>query len=190
MYAVYYLGDYSVALLNRSFIGEAFVVPTRSMSPTIQPGDRILVDKLWYNRKPIHRGEVVVYRSEGPDAAPYVKRVAGLPGDEIEIRSERVFVNGAEWDDPHAVFTGPLPPYGKMVDQGPVKVPLDCCFLLGDNRRACKDSRLIGPIPRSHLYGVARLIYWSQERTFPNPNDTRHYVLGPIRWDRMGQRLD
>jgi signal peptidase I len=190
LYAVFCSGNYAVACFVRSFIAEAFIVPTRGMSPTIRAGDRIAVYRRWYNRKRIHRGEVVAYRSEGPDSPIYVQRVAGLPGDEIEIKNERVFVNGAEWDDPHAVFDGPLPPYADMVNRGPVKIPMDYCFLLGDNRRMSKDSRLIGPIPMSHLYGVARFIYWSQERTFPNPHDITHYVLGPIHWDRMGLRLD
>jgi signal peptidase I len=101
-----------------------------------------------------------------------------------------VFLNGAQWDDPRAVFTGPLPPFGDMVDYGPAKVPANCLFLLGDNRRLSKDSRMIGPIPMSDLYGVARFIYWSRERTFPNPVDTTHYVPGPFHWDRLGLRLD
>jgi signal peptidase I len=101
-----------------------------------------------------------------------------------------VSVNGTEWDDLHAVFDGPLPPFGAPVNYGPTKVPADCCFLLGDNRRQSKDSRLIGPIPISDLRGKARLIFWSHERTFPNPADTTRYVSGPIHWERLGLRLD
>ena len=165
------------------------------MSPTVQPGDRFLVDKLWFNRNRIHRGGVVVYRSGGPGSPLLIKRVAGLPGDEIEIRNERVFVNGAEWNDPHAVFKGPLPRVllPRVVDlanYGPEKVPPDCCFVLGDNRRMSYDSRMTGPIPLSKLYGVVRLIYWSREVTFPDPNDTTHSVSGSIRWERFGLRLD
>ena len=160
------------------------------MSPTIQPGDRILADKRWYIRNRIQRNDVVAFRSEGPDSPLYFRRVAGLPGDEIEIKNERVFINGSEWDDPHAVFNAPLPPFREMVNYGPVKIPLDRCFLLGDNRRMSKDSRMLGPIPLSDVYGVARFIFWSRERTFPNPNDTEHYVLGRIQWERLGLRLD
>ena len=189
-FVVFCLGNTAVAHLVRSFVAEAFVVPTRGMSPTILPGDRLLVDRLWYNRKRIHRSDVVVFRSEGPDSPLFIQRVVGLPGDEIKIRNEHIFINGRAWDDPHAVFNASLPPLDELANHGPVKVPLDCCFLLGDNRRLSKDSRLIGPIPLSDLYGVARWIYWSRERTFPNPHDTAHYVSGPILWERMGQRLD
>jgi len=189
-FALFCMGNNGVAHLVRAFVGEAFIVPTRGMSPTILPGERILVDRLWYSRDRIQRGDVVVFRSEGPGSPLFVQRVAGLPGDEIEIKKERVFVNGAQWDDQHAVFTGPLPPFGEMVDYGPVKVPANSCFLLGDNRRLSKDSRMIGPIPMSDLYGVARFIYWSRERMFPNPDDTTHYVPGPFHWDRLGLRLD
>lgn len=182
------LGNAAVVSFNRAFVAEAFVVPTRSMSPTIQPGDRILADKLWYSRNDIHRGDVVVYRSEGPGSPLFVHRVAGLPGDTVEIKNKHVFINGVAWDDPHAVVNASLPLFGD--NHGPVKVPSDRCFLLGDNRRMSKDSRILGPIPLSDICGIARWIYWSRERTFPNPDDTRDYVLGPIQWERMGLRLD
>ena len=189
-FVLFCLGNNAVALLVRSFVGEAFVVPTRGMSPTILPGERILVDRLWCSRDRVHRGDVVAFRSEGLDFPLFVQRIAGLPGDQIEIKNERVFINGAPWEDPHAVFTGPLPPFGEMVDYGPSEVPADCYFLLGDNRRVSRDSRMIGPIPISDLYGVARFVYWPRERTFPNPDDTTHYVPGAFHWDRLGLRLD
>jgi len=189
-FVLFCLGNNAVAHLVRSFVGEAFIIPTRGMSPTILPGERILVDRLWYGRAHVHRGDIVIFRSEGPDSPLFVQRVAGLPGDEIEIRNEIVFVNGAQWGHPHAVHVGPVPPFGTMVDYGPAKVPAECYFLLGDNRRSSKDSRMIGPIPISDVYGVARFIYWSRERTFPNPDNTTHYLPGPFHWDRLGLRLD
>ncbi|MGD0897655.1 MAG: signal peptidase I [Thermoguttaceae bacterium] len=182
-----------VTVIDRTFIAKTFVVPTHAMAPTIMPGDRILVDKLWYHREHLSRGQLVVFRGNGPKSLMYVKRLAGLPGDEIEIKNERVFINGAEWDDPHAVLDGPPPPpflYDKVVNHKPVKVPPDCFYVLGDNRRASMDSRFTGPIPLSNLYGIGRMIFWSQERTFPDPSDATRYNSGPIRWDRIGLRLD
>ena len=189
-FILFSLSSSAVAHFMRSYLTEAFVVPTRSMSPTIQPGDRVLVDKLWFNRTHIHRGNVVVFRSKGPDFSMFLRRVAGLPGDELEIENERVFVNGTEWDDPHAVFNGPLPPYDVMVNYRRIKIPPGYCFLLGDNRRRSKDSRMEGPTPISDVYGIARCIYWSRERTFPNAGDTTHFVMGRIQWERVGLRLD
>jgi hypothetical protein len=90
----------------------------------------------------------------------------------------------------HLAWLWPLPPFGAPVDYGPAKVRPGCCFLLGDNRRQSKDSRLIGPIPMSDLHGIARMIFWSRERTFPDPADTTRYVSGPIQWERLGLRLD
>ena len=184
------LGNLAVACFDRSFVAEAFVVVSRSMSPTIQPGDHILVDKFWWSRDRIHRDDVVAFLSNGPGSVHYVHRVIGLPGDEIEIKNERLFVNGKKWDDRHAVFQGALPPVDALINYGPAKVPPDCCFLLGDNRRHSKDCRFTGPIPLRDVHGKARFIYWSRERIFPNPNDTTVYELGAIRWGRCGARLD
>ncbi|MDZ7620191.1 MAG: signal peptidase I [Patescibacteria group bacterium] len=189
-FVLFCLGNNGAAHLLRSFVGEAFLVPTGGMSPTILAGERIVVDRLWYSRERVRRGDVVVFRSEGPGSPLFVQRLVGLPGDEIEIKSERVFINGEEWDDPRAVLTGPVPPFGEMVDYGPAKVPAECYFFLGDNRRRSKDSRMIGPIPIADVYGVARFIYWPRERTFPNPHDTTHYAIGPFHLDRLGMRLD
>lgn len=188
--AFFCFGSKVAAELFRSFVGEAFCVYSRAMSPTILPGERILVDKLPHSRRHIHRGSIVAYRTPDPDPQIFIHRVAALPGDLVEIKNERLFVNGLPADDPHAVFTGPFPPAPQVVNFGPLKIPDDCCFLLGDNRRISLDSRLIGPIPLSRIYGVARFIYWSRELTFPDPHDTKHTVPGPFHWNRLGQRLD
>jgi signal peptidase I len=174
----------------RFFVAEAFVVPTRSMSPTIQPGDRILVDKLWCRPERLRRNDIVVFHSEGPGSTLYVMRLVGLPGDEIEIIDEKVHLNGTAWDDPHSFITDDVRAWPDQTDYGPIRIPSDSFFVLGDNRRMSKDSRFLGPIPLSDLHGKARMIYWSHERQFPNPRDTSHYELGPIVWNRIGTRLD
>ena len=193
LYVAFIAGSNALAYVFKTFIGEAFVVPTRSMSPTIMAGDRIFVDKLWASSSRLQRNDVVVYRRKGPDSALYVTRVVGFPGDKIVIKNEQVFVNGAKWDDRHAVFEGPpvrrvynVDHFVDIANYGPVTVPPDCFFVLGDNRRRAKDSRLLGPIPLSNFYGKALVVYWSHPREFPDPNDTTHYTLGKIRWDRIG----
>jgi signal peptidase I len=179
----------SCAFFMRSFLCEAFIMPTRGMIPTLQPGDRFLVDRLPYGRSAIHRNDIVAFRSEGPGSPIFAQRVVGLPGDEVEIRNERVFINGQPFDDSHAVFKGEAPSVPQLLNHGPKKVPDDSYFFLGDNRRLSRDSRLIGPIPASDIHGIARIIYWSRERLFPHPNNIEHFTPGRIRWERLGQPL-
>ena len=190
IYFAFVAGNNVVAHTVRAFVAEAFMVPTRAMSPAIQHRDRILVDKLWFDTNPLQRNDIVVFYAEGPGSTLYVMRVVGLPDDEIEIRDECVFINGSAWDDKYAFFDGPLPPYFDMANHGPVIVPHDCCFLLGDNRRRARDSRFLGSIPLSDVYGKARLVYWSRDYMFPNPDDASSGVRGRLRWDRIGKRLD
>jgi signal peptidase I len=173
----------------KAVVAEAFVIPTEAMAPTIQPGDQILVDKLWFTPKRLKRDSIVVYRSAGPNSPIHIMRVVGLPGDEIEIKSEEVFVNGTKWDDKHANLSGKvlLP---EMANYGPLRVPLDSFFVLGDNRRNARDSRFNGPIPLSDLVGRANIIYWSRERKNIVPGYSTRYERGPIAWDRIGICFD
>lgn len=179
-----------VAYTVRSFLAEAFVVPTRSMSPTIQPGDRVLVDKLWYATQSVERNDVVVFHSEGPDSPLFVMRVVGLPGDTIELSDEQVILNGSLWDDQYAAIDHDLRLSPELANYAPITIPADSFFVLGDNRRRSMDSRILGPIPLADLHGKARMIYWSHERRFPDPWNTSQYESGPIRWERIGTRLD
>jgi signal peptidase I len=185
----FWVGNQAAGLSARRFVAEAFVVPTRGMAPTIRPGDRILVDKLWRHPKRLRRGDLVVFRSEGPGSPLYVMRLVGLPGDEIEIRDEQLRIDGQPWSDEHAVFDPDLPNEPILAHFGPLRIPDDSFFALGDNRRMSRDSRILGPIPLTDLHGIARLIYWARPRRFPDPWDTTYYESGPLDWDRMGTWL-
>ncbi len=182
VFVAFLAANSGVAHGTRAFIGEALVVPTRAMSPTILAGDRILVDKLWSDSSRLRRNDIVVYRSAGPDSPLYVTRVVGLPGDRIAIKNEQVFVNGAQWDDRHAVFEGPLPPRiptdsgpVDIANYGPVTIQAGYLFVLGDNRRLSFDSRVRGPIPLSSYYGKAQLDILVT--TAPVPRSPRHFAL-------------
>jgi signal peptidase I len=202
-FGVFVAANQVVSQAAKQFIAEAFVFPIRSMSPTILFQDRILVDKLWFDASRIQRNDVVVFRVSEPELGSdldvdwsnwthCLSRVVGLPDDEVEIRNERVFINGQEWDDPHAAFDESVPDYPgfDMENHGPIIVPHDCCFVLGDNRRNAMDSRHFGPIPLVDLFGQARFVYWSRDYTFPDPNDRSSAVRGAVRRDRIGKRLD
>lgn len=190
LFLVCVVANNAVAYAIRSLVAESLVVPARAMSPAIQAGDCVLVDKCCSSADRLRRGDIVAFGSGSPDAPLSVMRVAGLPGETIEIRNERVLINGTEWDDDSSVFEGPSTSRVDLANFGPMKIPSDCFFVLGDNRRVSKDSRLLGPVPFAEFYGKVRMIYWSQPRVFPDPGDTSHYLPGPIRWDRMGTRLD
>lgn len=169
-----------LAFLLRTFVIQVFYIPSSSMEPTLQIDDRMVVEKLTYRfREPV-RGEIVVFEGESfgtvdPDASAvtrvvrgvgqflgvvpasardFVKRVIGLPGDEIRIEEGRVYVNGELLDEPYVVFDDPS-------DFGPVTVPDDSLFFLGDNRPNSSDSRRsLGFVPRENVVGRAAVIIW------------------------------
>lgn len=194
MYAVLFsfflLTNNAVPYVVRSILGEAFAISSRGMSPTILAGDRILVDRLGYRWNPVQRNDLIVFRSRGAGSPLFVMRVVGLAGDTIEVKNERVHIDGAAWEDSHEVLDPSLPVLAELANYGPEQVPPDHFFVLGDNRRRSYDSRMLGPIPLSDVHGKARLIYWSREHVFPDPTDNSRFSSGPIHWDRIGQRLD
>ncbi|MGD9125991.1 MAG: signal peptidase I [Planctomycetia bacterium] len=193
----------ATALVCKVCIAEPFAIVGRSMAPAIQPGDRILVDKLWGSPSRLKRYDMVVYRSAS-DAPTFVGRVIGLPGETIEVKDEQVLIDGKPIDDPYAECIpksvddpllhyphSSLPPeLAVLVNYGPTKIPEDCFFVMGDNRHLSKDSRMFGPVSFSNYIGTARLIYWSREYTCPFPHKPDYRVPGPMRWERVGTRLD
>ena len=190
LFLAFFVANRAVAYAIRSLVAESVVVAARAMSPAIQAGDCVLVDKCCSGVDRLRRGDIVAFVSGSPGSPLFVMRVAGLPGETIEIRNERVLINGLEWEDDNAVFEGSLTSQVDLANFGPLEIPSDNFFVLGDNRRVSKDSRLLGPVSFADFHGKVRMIYWSQARVFPDPGDTSHYLPGPIRWDRMGTRLD
>jgi len=170
----------------RSLCAEAFVNPSRGMANTILPGDHFIVDKVRYRFQPIRHGDVVAFYSEGKGSPLYVMRVVGLPGDCVEIRDEVVIRNGKRlWED-YAKFQGSRPPHVDLGNYGPEVVPEHHVFVLGDNRRLSKDSRIIGFIPKTDVVGQARIIYWSTVRSSPEWNGGEDPAEGSVRWARLG----
>jgi signal peptidase I len=137
---------------------KAFRIPSASMEPALMIGDRI-----WARRMASYsRGDIVVFRPPDRPGEDYVKRVAGLPGESVALRNGRLVVGGRRVPEPWAVFAlrgGP----GR--DFGPVRVPPDCVFVLGDNRDNSRDSRYFGPVPLRSVFGRAYKRYWPLGRT-------------------------
>lgn len=163
---------FGIAFMLRASVVEAFKIPSSSMEPTLQIGDHILVNKLSYGiRLPLKtetlfdfrgpkRGDVVVFTLPEDASINIIKRVIGLPGDVVEVRGTRVYINGKMLkDDEH---------YAKWIkggihDFGPERVPDDSVLLLGDNRDQSRDSRLweTAFLDVSRIKGRAFLIYWN-----------------------------
>lgn len=180
-----------IAFFIRTFVVQAFKIPSGSMKPTLQIGDHILVNKFKYGIKiPIVRktlipigdpktGDLVVFIFPEDRSKEFIKRVVGVSGDTIEIRNKRLFVNGLPHNDSYAIFTDDLIIPGSIQPRdnfGPVTVPPGMIFVLGDNRDQSYDSRFWGFVDLKDVVGKAFLIYWSWDK------ESRE-----VRWDRFGQ---
>ncbi len=148
------------ALLVKTYLIEAFYIPSGSMEPTLQVGDRVLVNKLSYRMHAVHRGDVVVFeRPPGVAGEPrihdFIKRVIGLPGDTIETRADAVYVNGRKLREsylPKVVRT--IPGIERQ------RVPAGRYWVMGDNRTNSSDSRFFRSIARSSIIGRAFVRVW------------------------------
>jgi signal peptidase I len=145
-----------VALTAQAFLVQAFWIPSPSMTPTLEVGDRVLVNKLSYRTHDVHRGDVVVF--ERPPAASHggegeikdlIKRVVAVGGDTLEGRDGQVFVNGERIEEPYLVD-------GTPTDNLPhQEIPEGFVFVMGDNRTNSEDSRVFGPIDEGAIVGRA-----------------------------------
>jgi signal peptidase I len=133
-----------------ALVGEAPVVPTGSMEPTIQVGDRLWTDKLLLHFEPIRRGDIVVFEPPVEPGARYVKRVVGLPGETVAVHDGQVLVEGVPLTEP---YIGEVPAY----EYGPVTIPAGQYFVLGDNRNVSYDSHAWGLVARDRI--TARAVY-------------------------------
>lgn len=187
-----------LALFIRTFIVQAFKIPSGSMKPTLLIGDHILVNKFIYGVKipfwhktiiPIkdpQRGDIVVFKfPEDPDK-DFIKRVVGIAGDVVEVRDKKVYVNHQPLrGDPGVnLDTLNIPADKQPRDNfGPVTVPPDSLFVMGDNRDHSYDSRFWGFVRLEALKGKAFIIYWSWNK------ETSGINLDRVRWGRIGHLL-
>jgi signal peptidase I len=141
----------------RPFVVEAFRIPSESMVPTLEVGDRVLANKFIYRFTEPARGDVVLFDSveEGSEDT-LIKRVAGVEGDEIRVQGGTLFVNGEPQDEPYLNQYIP----DQSTPYGPETVPKDHVFVLGDNRGNSGDSRVFGPVPVENIKGEGFLVFW------------------------------
>lgn len=145
-----------LAMILRTFVIEGRWIPSGSMLPTIQVGDRVMVNKFIYHFKEPEHGDIVVFEPPAiiNQKDDYIKRIIGLPGDRIEVKDGKVWVNGEALEEPYIAEN---PNY----EYGPVEVPEHALFVMGDNRNMSYDSHLWnGWLTEDHIKGKAFLIYW------------------------------
>jgi signal peptidase I len=172
-----------LALFIRTFVVQAFKIPTGSMENNLLVGDHLLVNKFIFapTAAPlerqllpidaIRRGDVVVFKYPEEPERDFIKRVIGLPGETLEVRHKRVFINGKALTEPYVHFSLPPRPNDQETsfddprreNYGPVTIPENQYFVMGDNRDNSADSRYWGYLPRGYIKGKALMVYWSYE---------------------------
>ena len=207
-----------LALFIRTFVVQAFKIPTGSMENNLLIGDHLLVNKFVFGPTEtrlerallpigtIERRAIIVFKyPEEPDR-DYIKRVIGLPGETVEVREKKVYINGKALDEPYVHFLRPpaatselheVTPFDVRERYGPVTVPADHYFMMGDNRDNSQDSRYWGFLPRENIKGKALVLYWSYEAEREDYQDEgagatlkgfvsvfAHFFTR-TRWDRM-----
>ncbi|WP_347552436.1 signal peptidase I [Pseudalkalibacillus hwajinpoensis] len=157
-----------LAIVIREFLITNYVVHGESMMPTIQDGNRLIINKIGYEVSEPDRFDLVVFHAN--EQEDYIKRVIGLPGDTIEYKNDVLYINGKKLEEPYLerfqkdIFNGNLTENFKLEDKtGKTKVPEGYLFLMGDNRRHSYDSRHIGFVPMDQVVGKVNLRYWPIE---------------------------
>ncbi len=154
-----------LALIIRTFIVQAFKIPTGSMRPTLIEGDRILVNKFIYKFREPKRGEVIVFISPEDKKKDFIKRLVGLPGESVQIANGIVLINNNPLEENSLLKKYYYYNRGEFGAEGQaLKVPDNAYFVLGDNSGSSRDSRYWGFMPKKYLLGKAFLIYWPPNR--------------------------
>ncbi|CAA9489653.1 MAG: Signal peptidase I [uncultured Rubrobacteraceae bacterium] len=147
----------------RPFVVEAFYIPSGSMIPTLEVGDRVLVNKFIYRFEEPERGDVIVFESvePNPDGSrdDLIKRVVAVGGDEVAVRDGELFINGEVQNEP---FVNDEFPDASFF--GPTVIPEGRIFAMGDNRSNSRDSRFFGPVPIENIEGEAFIVFWPLSR--------------------------
>jgi signal peptidase I len=191
-----------LALFVRTFVFQAFKIPTGSMKPNLLVGDHLLVNKFMFApvasslerailpMRDVQRGDILVFKFPEEPERDFIKRTIGLPGETVELRNQTVFINGQALSEPYSNYLFP-PADDTQTDgfdirrkYGPVTVPAGHYFMMGDNRDDSQDSRFWGFLPGNYIKGRALFIYWS----FDVPDDGSSAGFAP-RWGRLFHQI-
>lgn len=157
---------FAIVFVIRSFVVGMYYIPSESMLPTLQINDHVVVTKFTYKLEDPERGDIIVFKYPPNDTSgvperekiDYVKRVIGLPGEVLEIKEGQVLIDDHPLEEPY------LAPGTRMSDFGPITVPEDAYFAMGDNRNNSNDSRFWGPVGEDYIEGKAQWTYWPLSR--------------------------
>jgi signal peptidase I len=211
-----------LALFIRTFVVQAFKIPTGSMENNLLIGDHLLVNKFIFGPtesrlerillpvKQLKREDIVVFKYPEEPERDFIKRVIGLPGETVEVREKKVFINGKALTEPYAHYLEPVATPSEFHEvtsfdvrerYGPVTVPPDHYFVMGDNRDNSQDSRYWGFLPREYIKGKALILYWSYEAeredyqedgagaTLKGLGSVFVHFFTRTRWDRMFHQI-
>ena len=211
-----------LALFIRTFVVQAFKIPTGSMEENLLIGDHLLVNKFFIGPTAtglerallpigaIKRRDVIVFKYPEEPERDFIKRVIGLPGETIEVKEKKVYINGQPLDEPYVHFLTPPSGASELHEvtsfdvrerYGPVTVPPNQYFMMGDNRDNSQDSRYWGFLPRELMKGKATVIYWSYEAEREDYQDESAgatvkglvsvfaHFFTRTRWDRMFHQI-
>jgi len=186
-----------LALFVRTWVVQAFKIPTGSMENNLLIGDHLLVNKFVFGPtataldrailpvRDVRRGDILVFKYPEEPERDFIKRIIGLPGETLELRAKTVYINGKPLDEPYVHFLTAASAGSEVTSAdvreryGPVTVPPDQFFVMGDNRDNSQDSRYWGFLPRGHVKGKALMIYWSYE------GDDMGSIFTKVRWERL-----
>ena len=191
-----------LALFVRTFVVQAFKIPTGSMENNLLIGDHLLVNKFVFAPTatrlenallpidPIQRGDVIVFKFPEDPERDFIKRVIGLPGETVALRNKRVFINDKPLDEPYVRYLIPPGEEGELdldvrVQYGPVTVPEGHYFMMGDNRDNSQDSRYWGFLPTHYIKGKALFVYFS----FGEEPEGISGTIGGVRWRRLFHQI-
>lgn len=176
-YAVIALMAIALALVIQAFVVKPYRIPSESMNTTLLPGDRVLVNRLVYHFRDVHRGDIIVFHYPLDTSFVFIKRVVGLPGDTLQTKGGLLYVNGKQLSEPYICKVNGVPETtepGQATSSAatapawslktPYTVPAGNYFAMGDNRIHSDDSRTWGPVPAKDLIGRAFFVYWPLTR--------------------------
>ncbi|MCR4375490.1 MAG: signal peptidase I, partial [Acidobacteria bacterium] len=186
-----------LALFVRTWVFQAFKIPTGSMEPNLLVGDHLIVNKMMFAptvttleravlpMRAVRRGDIVVFKYPGEPERDFIKRVIGLPGDRLELLRKVMYINGDPLTEPYAHLSEPGSEEAGVTGDlrefyGPVTVPAGQYFMMGDNRDNSEDSRYWGFLPAHYVKGRALFIYFSFAE-----GESMSHVLSGTRWERL-----